>query len=90
MLENKTVDLSTTVDHARAFGVARPFRATVNAITEVGLDRHRSVGTTCVITAPKNKSYFCACINYNRNRCPAKEDAWHKYNLLSGIDKYSQ
>lgn len=36
LLENKTLDLSTAVDHAMAFDVARLFTATVNAITGIG------------------------------------------------------
>lgn len=86
MLENKTIDLSTVVDQARALDVAqkcsesysRLFTPAINAIAEVELDYHRSAVKACAITAPKYRCYFCGGASHNRNHCPAKEATFHK------------
>ena len=96
LLENKTLDLATMFDQARALDSAQrnsesyssapsPSSRVFSASLDINSDNDS--GPLPVVAAANSKCYFCGLQRHPRSRCPAREAVCHKCRKIGHFSK---
>lgn len=81
LLENKSLDLQTMYDQARALESARNnMLSYTNETTDRQVSAVETDESSCIASNSKAKCYFCGFDKHVRSRCPAKDQTCNRCN----------